>query len=423
MESIRPVRQAQGRQAQDRREFKPPGPGFWTVTLVFAAFCLLLKLSTWNFPHNRGDEPIYWQVSQNLVQKGEYNILGSPILEKLPPHMYHRKLFTHPPLYPLLLVPFVVYGSAQSAILISWLSHALCIIALALLLRSMLQNGPEGFDAMSPCFWVPLLGLSVDPFFAHMSSKLWIDGPLTALIAFSMALFVTAEHARRRRWVLLAAGTVLGLAALSKLVAVLALPIAAAILWHQACGQLRRFVRSAVLGFLPVALLVLPWLIVFYREYGELTPSWIQTPGEWKVKNIPFVDVTFQRPFLYYWVKTGMIQPLFLLGIAFGLNRRIFDNFTYRIGLIWCLVFMAAMTWLSTGYGFQMRYVGPLAPSLYMMLAGLLQCAHRRQRELILVSLLCIAYAAASGALYLLNADYHEMYSFLEWGGFVSFEP
>lgn len=397
--------------------------GFWKVTLLFVAFSLVLKLSTWQFAHNRGDEAVYWQLTQNLVQKGEYNLLGTRILEKLPPRMYDRKLFTHPPLYPLLLVPFVVYGSAQSAVLISWLSHALCLIALALLLRAMLQDGPEGFDAMSPCFWLPLLGLAVDPFFSHMASKLWIDGPLTALIALSMSLFVVAERARRRRWVLLAAGTALGLAALCKLVAVLALPVAAAILWHQARGQLRPFARSASLAFLPMVMLILPWLATFYREYGEFTPSWIQSPGEWKVKNIPFVDVTFQRPLLYYWVKTGMIQPLFLLGIAFALNRRILGNFTYRVGLIWCLVFMAAMTWLSTGYGFQMRYVGPMAPSLYVMLGGLLQCSHHRRRELILVSLLCITYGAASGALYMFNGDYHEMYSLLEWGGVVSFDP
>lgn len=405
-----------------KREVKPPGSDFWTVTLVFVAFCLLLKLSTWNFPHHRGDEPIYWQLSQNLVQKGEYNILGSPILKKLSPKMYERKLFHHPPLYPILLIPFVVFGSTQSAVLVSWLSHALCLIAVALLLRALLRQTPEGFDAMSPCFWLPLLGLSVDPFFALMSTKLWIDGPLTALVALSLSLFVLAGQTRHRTWTLVGAGAVLGLAALCKLVAVLALPVAAVILWHQARGRWKTFASSALTGFLPVALLTLPWLILFYRQFGELTPTWLK-PDEWTLKNIPYVASVMQKPVSYYWTKTGMIQPLLLLGLVFALNRRILGNFTYRIGLTWCLCYLAGMTWLGVGYGFQMRYIGPLCPSLYLMLAGLLQCAHRRRPQLVLVGLLCVTYAAAGGALYLLNADYHEMFSFLEWGGIVSFGP
>ena len=67
------------------RENKPPGPGFWTVTLLFVLFCLALKLPTWNIRHREGDEAIYWQLSRNLVQKGEYNLSGTQILSKLSP--------------------------------------------------------------------------------------------------------------------------------------------------------------------------------------------------------------------------------------------------------------------------------------------------------------------------------------------------
>lgn len=398
------------RQSQHRR-------AFWTVTLVLVAFSFVLKLSTWNFPHHRGDEPIYWQLSQNLASEGRYNLAGAPILKKLSPHAYDRKLFHHPPLYPALLVPFALYGSAKSAVLISWASHALCIVAVALMLR-----GAANFDAWSPCFWLPVLGAATDPLLTLMSTKLWLDGPLTGLIALSLALFATADRARHPRTVLAAAGVLLGLAALTKIVAVIAAPIAAVILWFRSDGNWKKFVRSAVPAFLPVAALLLPWLIVFYREYQELTPSWLK-PDAWTLKNIPFVAASAAHPVSYYLIKMGMIQPLFFLGLAFGLSRTALASETYRIGLIWCLVFLAAMTALSSMSVYQMRYIGPLAPAIYVMFGGLLQCAGRRTPQLLAAGALCITYAAAGGALYLLNADYHEMFSFLEWGGIVSFEP
>ena len=394
------------------RKLNPAARGFWTVTLVFVLFSFFLKIPTWNFLHNRGDEPIYWQLSRNLARHGQYNLAGTPILKKLSLHAYDRKLFHHPPLYPVLLAPFALWGSMKSAVLVSWASHALCIIAVALILRSWLQNSAEGFDEWSACFWLPLLGVSADPLLTLMSTKLWTDGLLTGLIALSLSLFFIAGRSGRQRTVLFSAGVVLGLALLTKIVAVLAVAIAAAILWFQSDRNWKSFAKSAALGIAPAALLLLPWLVVFYREYGELTPNWLR-PDEWTLKHIPFVAAAAERPISYYLIKTGMIQPLFFLGLAFALNRTALSNLTYRTGLVWCLVFLAGVTALSNASVYQMRYLGPMVPGLYVMFGGLLQCAHRRRPPLVLAGLLCITYAAAGGALYLLVADHHEMYSFL----------
>ena len=309
-----------------------------------------------------------------------------------------------------------------SAVVVSWLGHALCVVAVAWIVRSALRKGAGGFDALSPLFWVPVLGVAADPFLTFMSTKLWTDGLLAGLVALSLSLFVLAEDSNRPVRLLLAAGAILGLAALTKLVAVLALPVAAAILWLQSKGNAKSFAKSAAVGFAPVILLVLPWLIIFYRAYGELTPSWIR-PDEWTLQHIPFVAAAAQRPVSYYLIKTGMIQPLFFAGLGFAFNRTVLGNYFYRVGLIWCLVFLAAMTALSVNGAFQMRYLAPLYPGIYVMAAGLLQCAHRHLPAMVLAMLLCITYAAVGGALYLLNPDYHEMYSLLEWGHWVSFEP
>jgi 4-amino-4-deoxy-L-arabinose transferase-like glycosyltransferase len=403
-------------------ENKSNTPGFWKITLLFVGFSLVLKLSSWNFPHNLGDEPIFWGLSENLIQKGEYNLSGKPILQKLPLSAYDRKLFHHPPLYPTLLMPFVLWGSTQTAMLLSWGAHGLTLVAIALILRSMLAAGPEGFDSLSPCFWIPMLGAAVDPFLMFMSTKLWIDGILTALVTLSMSFFILAGRARKPALLLASGGVVLGVAALTKLVAVVLMPVAAAVIWFEVRGNLKTFLRSALIAFVPVVVLVSPWVAIFYRQYGELTPSWFHVRGS-EFMQMPFAVAWIERPVTYYLAKTGMVQPLFVLGLVFCLNRTALANLTYRIGLIWCVGFLAAITFLSTDFGFQMRYIGPMVPAFYLMLSGLLQCAHRRRGELALAGMFCIAYAACSGALYLFNPDYHEVYSFLEWGRFVSFEP
>ena len=77
------------------------------VALLFILVSTVLKLASLTFTHTEPDEVVYWTLAQHLLASGDYSLQGSEVLELLSPVIYDRPLFHHPPLFPVLLIPFV----------------------------------------------------------------------------------------------------------------------------------------------------------------------------------------------------------------------------------------------------------------------------------------------------------------------------
>ena len=383
--------------------------GVLVLVVLFSAFTLFLKLPSLRFAHDEPDELVYWDVARNLVEHGAYTLQGAPIRGRLSPSIYDRPLFHHPPLYPLLLTPFVALEARQAAVVVSWLGHLLCVVSVGMIGGALLAAGRPVGNVL----WLALLGVATDPLLAHVSRKLWIDSLLAGLVALALGLVWVALVSIHRRRCLLLAGVVLGLAGLAKLPGLLALPVAATLVWGGG-GSRRERLRDLLLVAVPCALLVLPWLAVFVSTYGVLLPTWLK-PDENALQRFPFLAVAVGRPWYFYAVKVALSQPLAIVCLALSFRPRP-GEFARWAAPLWFFLWLVVTTVQSAGgYGFQMRYLAPLAPSLYAMLLSL-RSPRGFVRPVIAVA---IAYSAIGSAPYLLTETFDELLSFLELGGLV----
>jgi 4-amino-4-deoxy-L-arabinose transferase-like glycosyltransferase len=382
------------------------------LVVLFSAFTVVLKLPSLGFTHDEPDEVVYWSLARNLLERGAYTVRGTEILNRLSPAIYDRPLFHHPPLYPILLTPFVALQAEPAAVTISWFGHLLCLVSVGIIGWTLLVRGEGSEDVL----WLALLGVATDPLLALVSRKLWIDALLAGLVAFALALVWAALISRRRRLLLILGGVVLGLAALTKLPGLIGAPVAAMLVWTGG-GTRRERVRDLLLVAAPCALLVLPWIVVFLATYGTLTPTWL-TRDEWAIKHYPFLAAAVGRPWYYYAAKLAIGEPVALLGLAFLLRRPRALTPASLVAPAWLFLWLIVYTVQSAGgYGFLMRYVAPIVPAIYAML---LYVRHPGPfgRQVIA---LAIAYGAIESTVYLLSEHFDELVSFPELAKLVRF--
>jgi 4-amino-4-deoxy-L-arabinose transferase-like glycosyltransferase len=401
----------------------PPGASpflyCWLMILLFSVFSLFLKLPAWNSPHQETDEEIYWLLTQNFVKTGNYSLMGTEILPTLSPAIYDRPFFHHPPLFPFLLVPFVKYGSRQSAILLSWLGHLLSIISVGIIGYGMAQRENSSWKDF---YWIPLLGAATDPILTFVSTNLWIDGLMTGLVSLSLALVFLSTCSKRENLFLLLGGIFLGLAALAKLMGLLAAPLGLLLILSSP-GSLRQKITRSLFFIVPGVILILPWFVVFYSHYGTLLPSWIK-PDEWLIDGNPFIKAAVSRPFYYYLIKTCMIQPLIPLFLfLYGLHIVKREKGILYLPLAWFLLYLTIPTLQGLrGWGYQMRYVAPLFPSVYIMLyAFLARFSETRIKNILPFIILVLFFAALQATVYLFWSEYEEFFSFFEIVGLIKF--
>jgi 4-amino-4-deoxy-L-arabinose transferase-like glycosyltransferase len=398
---------------------------YFLVAGLFIVFSAILKVQTLRFPHSEPDELIFWQLAKNLVSGHGYTLQGTKLLLRLSPFTYNHPLFNHPPLFPALLVPFVVFGSPQSAVLISWVGHFLCILAVAVIAKHLIGQRCENLTALSPRYWLPLLGVSADPLLNFISGRLWIDSILTGLVAMAMSLFIASDCDRFRRATLLAGGLLLGLAALAKLTALIAVPVALYCVLAQTARPWKERIQWALCSMIPVGLLVAPWLILFYVRTGAVLPGWVK-PDDWAMQHYPFVRAAVNRSVDYYPVKLCLIVPLVVvLILPLPEWRRIWrTDLLAREGLLWFTGFFFVITLLGvSGIGYQMRFLGPCIPAIYVTLFAYLSNARRGVQLLELVAALCISFSLFNAAPYLLTAQDDEIWTVSELYHFPVIDP
>jgi 4-amino-4-deoxy-L-arabinose transferase-like glycosyltransferase len=390
-------------------EVRPEPSRVALLVLLFCAFAVVLKLPSLRFIHAEPDEIVYWSVARNMVERGEYTLRGAEIAGRLSPAIYDRPLFHHPPLYPMLLTPFVALNAQQSSVVISWLGHLLCVAAVGMIGWAVLDRGREDM------LWLALLGVATDPLLTFASRKLWIDALLAGLVALAIALVWTALVSRRRRLLLVMGGLVLGLAGLAKLPGLIVAPVMAMLVWSGG-GSLRQRLLDLVQVAAPCVLLVLPWLVVFVTTYGTLTPTLLR-PDEWTVRHYPFLAFATGRPWYYYAAKLALAEPLSLVSLALLFRKPGGLTLAKLAAPSWLLLWLVVYTIQSaTGYGFQMRHLAPLAPSLYVML---LFCGQSRGGLLRPVIALALTYGAMGATVYLLTERLDELLSLPELAGLL----
>ncbi|MBN1901914.1 DUF2029 domain-containing protein [Candidatus Sumerlaeota bacterium] len=389
------------------------------MIFLFSFFSIVLKLPQWNFPHEETDEEIYWRLTENFLQTGNYSLKGTEILPTLSPFIYDRPFFHHPPLFVFLLIPFVKFGSPQSAVVISWLGHLLSIFAVGIIILGMSDREDSSFREF---FWIPLLGVAIDPILTFVSTNLWIDGLMTGLLSFSLALVFLSLRSKKESLLLILGGVFLGLAALAKLMALLAVPLGLLLIFLPP-GSFRAKLYRCLFFLAPIAVLTIPWFAVFYSHYGTLLPSWIK-PDEWLINSNPFIQAAVTRPFYYYFLKTCLIQPMifiFLFFYAAQMMKK--EKSLFYLPLVWFLLFLGISTLQGLGgWGYQMRYVAPAFPPVYLMLyAFLLRLSDERKRRLLPLVIAALFFAALQATVYVFWSDYEEFFSFFEITGLVKF--
>lgn len=306
----------------------------------------------------------------------------------------------------------------NAAVLVSWLGHVLAVIAVAIIGRHTLMRDSADASITAPAFWLPVLGVCADPLLMFVSRRIWIDSLLSGLMALSMALLLSAAG-KRRRMTLAAAGSLLGLAALAKLTALILVPVFLFVCVRDEETWKHRAASMTVI-LLPLIFLVVPWLVLFYLKTGVFVPSWVK-PDARLMELYPFVRIAVERPWYYYVVKLVFIMPLAAVALwALVRERAIWTNRTLQVAASWFCVVIGTLTLMGiSGYGFQMRHIAPAVAALYIIVLVMLM---RRERSLLLmVSGFAMLVGTATGAMHLLAPQFDEIVSLARFAGLVDY--
>ncbi|MEO6324739.1 MAG: phospholipid carrier-dependent glycosyltransferase [Thermoanaerobaculia bacterium] len=365
------------------------------VVAICILLALLLKLFIYDLPHTEPDEQVYWQLAGNLVNTGRYSLQGTEVLKTLSPGMYDKPLFHHPPLFPFLLVPFVMADAHQAAVMVPWLGHFLAIVAVGLLGFALRREGDDEVAPFLPRYWIPIVAIALDPILLFLSRRLWMDSLLAGFGGMAAALFLLGLRRKRMGW-LAAGGVFLGLATMTKLTGVLLAPVLFLLVFFELKEKRER--QQAILwGFVPFTLIVAPWFGVFLARYGVLIPGWIN-PDAWSLQHYPFLRAIANRPALYYFFQLTVVQPVFpLLVILAIVHWRRITSFRLAMPFVWMgLTLLVVSAMGARGLGFQMRHLCPMLAGLYGALYVVMPA--RTDRSPLALGILAAAiYGGATG--------------------------
>jgi len=243
------------------------------------------------------DEKIFLALIAQLDAGRGYNLRGHPILNEpwLAADQYGQALFFHPPGgIALFWILHRVAGEAGPA-----LAQLLCFViffwSVMLLGDTMLK------PADAPTMALLAVSAAFTPIMAHVAGRLWLDGPQLAFSTAAWAAFALG-WARRKTWIVCAAGVLLGYACLIKLNAFLIVASVVAAGWAVTPREDRRRFVLACLLFVGIGALVeLPWSLWQWHLLGSPFPGWAGKPTALLVKSNRYVYyLTVIRPSWIY---------------------------------------------------------------------------------------------------------------------------
>jgi hypothetical protein len=213
------------------------------------------------------------------------------------------------------------------------------------------------------------------------AERVWIDGMAQMMVAAAVLAAVWSAR-NGSAWRHAIAGSVLGLAGLTKLPAGLVAP-AVLVVWLLAPRRPRQVEIVAYL--LPPTLLVGAWLSISKISLGAFIP--VQWPTEWIIQEYPWIKHTLERSPLTYVSVLLLVSP----ALAFALvgAARVRRSPWLLVPLAWAVAFWLGLTALgAAGMGFQLRFIAPGIPALCLLAAAGVQSLSRPWR--IAVVPLCV---------------------------------
>ncbi len=422
---------------------------FWLVTFVIIVFSALLKLPTFNLPHKEGDEVAFLYLTKNWIETGKYTLKGSQLSKtRVYLERANRVMPVHPPMFPLLLRPFVAQDALNYAVMASWFGHFLTILAVALMGRLLFVslNLNLTITAFSPLFWLPLTGIATDPIMTYVSGILWIDNLHAGFAALSVAIAMMASSSTRSRSMYILSGILLGFALLSKVTSAMIIPVVIFVMWVSERNTKNR-IQAIISGAVPALLMSLPWYVPLYYATGDFLMYKGAKPAEYQAvvesmtpENLKAFEETLRckfceagqaTPWYYLLVKLPLIAPLTLLVVVFyGLFYSSYIR-TLEKAKQWYLVipvlwFSFVMTIALILHVYIHRRITILVASIYLMLYMLLALSEKyetlkkHQPVLMFLAGLSIIYGAVTGGFYVFNSGYAEIYSLPELSGLIN---
>jgi 4-amino-4-deoxy-L-arabinose transferase-like glycosyltransferase len=424
---------------------------FWWVVLLIIIFSAIIKLPTLNLPHKEGDEIAFWYLAKNWIETGKYTLKGSA-LEKSA--LYYgratREMPVHPPMFPLLLRPFVKNNAPNYAVIASWIGHFLAILAVALIGSFLFLKYELGLSAFSPLFWIPLLGIATDPIMTYVSGIIWIDNLHAGWAALAVAFAMMANTSIRPKLMYVISGILLGCALLSKVTSAIIVPVIIYIIIINETNNKNRL-QELLFGAIPALILSLPWYVPLYYTmgdflfiFGDPTPEYQELTNNMSPEELAkykeasrcrFCEAGGASPWYYLLAKLPLIAPLVALSIIFY----IIFYFVYikTLDKIKQLNFFTPFIWFTLVLTFAVslqiyihRRLTVLVAGIYIMFYMLIvfsekyETLKKYQNVLLLLGSLCIIYGALTGSYYTFNGNHAEIFSIPEkiglvklWGG------
>ncbi len=344
---------------------------FKLVVIIFL-IGLCLRLVVFIGPHTEGDELIYMTLVEQLNSGKGYTLQGSPLLEQgvIDKTQYNHPLFFHPPggiaLYWLFRRLFGLIGYP----LVQILSYIIFFWSMILLAKAVkLSSSNIGLALVA--------GLSAfNPIMSHVTTKIWLDGPLLAFTTLAVAVYAWAiEH--DKHFFALIAGVLLGYASLIKITAFLVIPGVALMTWIVLGTTGRVHIYRFLMALLiPAIIIQLPWEIWQWIVLGSPFPSWAGRPSESLIhtnKYIFYLTVV-RSPWIYLTLTPRIVWTLlpscFLYFLFWG------HKSIRQMGLplaIWILTVIFAHIMLGfMGYSKLVRYIILITPASIMLFSLLM---------------------------------------------------
>jgi 4-amino-4-deoxy-L-arabinose transferase-like glycosyltransferase len=344
----------------------------WRLAVIFFLIGLCMHSLVIFRTHNEGDEFIYKTLVEQLDNGKGYTLQGSSLLEKglIDRIQYDRTLFFHPPGgIALYWVFYKVFGDFGFS-LVQLFSYALFFWSMLFLAKSLNLTSSNVSLAL-------VAGLSAfSPIMSHVTTKLWLDGPLLAFTPLAAAVYVWAIVHNRTRWVFIA-GLILGYASLIKITAFLVVPGLILLCWFFLKPRKIKTCIQLGLLFLATALIVqLPWELWQWIKVGSPFPSWAGRPSESLVESNKYVYylTVIRSPWVYLKLTAIIlwtsIPTLFLFILLWSNKSLRWLRLSLMIWILTVLTFHIILGFL--GYSKVLRYVILMTPALIILFSSLL---------------------------------------------------
>lgn len=374
--------------------------------MLFFVLGIFLRVPVFFDHHDEGDEIIYSFLVVQLEQGKGYTLQGTDLIEYgiLDKQTYGRKLFFHPPGGVGLFWLFESIFGPNGFPMAQMFSYGLffwSMIAAAYLL---------GIPPMG----IVLAGLlsAFNPIIVHVNTHYWLDGPLVAFSAFSLAVFIRAAN-KRSYLLAVAAGFILGSASLIKITAFLVVPGFVLLAWFLlARPKLKDFIILSACFFVTAVAVQLPWEIWQWKVLGTPFPGWAGKPSQALIESNQYVRylTVVRSPWIYITLLPKVmwtIVPALIL-YAVTLNDRKVRGLgaAFILWIVTVLVFHVVLG--AEGYSKVLRYVILAALPAILLFSMSVPLVLKRFREgsskarglygaLLIISAIAIALEAAAG--------------------------